>query len=118
LGTSGPSAGPSTPHFALQVRNRIQRLIEGLPEDDPGCGREGWARPRSPGWRSLPATAGIRGGRHRRGPLDAKPPPDAKQGRRLFFNGRMKEVAERRPGAFDEFPPRPLINVYLARKMS
>jgi len=28
-------AGPSTPHFALQVRNRIQRLIEGLPADDP-----------------------------------------------------------------------------------
>ena len=28
-------AGPSTPHFALQVRNRIQRLIDGLPEDDP-----------------------------------------------------------------------------------
>jgi hypothetical protein len=28
-------AGPSTPHFALQVRNRIQRLIEGLPGDDP-----------------------------------------------------------------------------------
>jgi hypothetical protein len=28
-------AGPSTPHFALQVRNRIQRLIEALPEDDP-----------------------------------------------------------------------------------
>jgi hypothetical protein len=28
-------AGPSTPHFALQIRNRIQRLIEGLPEDDP-----------------------------------------------------------------------------------
>jgi hypothetical protein len=28
-------AGPSTPHFALQVRNRIQRLIEGLPQDDP-----------------------------------------------------------------------------------
>jgi hypothetical protein len=28
-------AGPSTPHFALQVRNRIQRLIEGLPEADP-----------------------------------------------------------------------------------
>jgi hypothetical protein len=28
-------AGPSTPHFALQVRNRIQRLIAGLPEDDP-----------------------------------------------------------------------------------
>jgi hypothetical protein len=28
-------AGPSTPHFALQVRNRIRRLIEGLPDDDP-----------------------------------------------------------------------------------
>jgi hypothetical protein len=28
-------AGPSTPHFALQIRNRIGRLIEGLPEDDP-----------------------------------------------------------------------------------
>jgi hypothetical protein len=28
-------AGPSTPHFALQIRNRIQRLIEGLPEGDP-----------------------------------------------------------------------------------
>jgi hypothetical protein len=28
-------AGPSTPHFALQVRNRIEHLIEGLPDDDP-----------------------------------------------------------------------------------
>jgi hypothetical protein len=28
-------AGPSTPHFALQVRNRIQKLIASLPEDDP-----------------------------------------------------------------------------------
>ncbi len=28
-------AGPSTPHFALQIRNRIQRLIEGLAADDP-----------------------------------------------------------------------------------
>ena len=28
-------AGPSTPHFALQVRNRIRRLIEPLAEDDP-----------------------------------------------------------------------------------
>ena len=27
--------GAATPHFALQVRNRIQRLIEPLPEDDP-----------------------------------------------------------------------------------
>jgi hypothetical protein len=28
-------AGPVTPHFALQVRNRIRRLIERLPEGDP-----------------------------------------------------------------------------------
>jgi hypothetical protein len=28
-------AGPSTPHFALQIRNRIQRLIDGLEQDDP-----------------------------------------------------------------------------------
>jgi hypothetical protein len=29
-------AGASTPHFALQVRNRIRRLIESLPADHPG----------------------------------------------------------------------------------
>ncbi len=28
-------AGPSTPHFALQIRNRIERLIEPLPADHP-----------------------------------------------------------------------------------
>jgi hypothetical protein len=28
-------AGASTPHFALQVRNRIRRLIDSLPADDP-----------------------------------------------------------------------------------
>jgi len=28
-------AGPATPHFALQIRNRILRLIERLPADDP-----------------------------------------------------------------------------------
>ena len=27
--------GASTPHFALQLRDRIQRLIRGLPADDP-----------------------------------------------------------------------------------
>lgn len=27
-------AGPSTPHFALQIRNRVAALIERLPEDD------------------------------------------------------------------------------------
>lgn len=33
-------AGASTPHFALQVRNRIRRLIEPLEADDPAR-REG-----------------------------------------------------------------------------
>lgn len=28
-------AGPATPHFALQIRNRIRALIEPLEEDDP-----------------------------------------------------------------------------------
>jgi len=28
-------AGPATPHFALQIRNRIRRLIEPLGADDP-----------------------------------------------------------------------------------
>jgi hypothetical protein len=27
--------GASTPHFALQIRTRIERLIAGLPADDP-----------------------------------------------------------------------------------
>ena len=27
--------GASTPHFALQLRNRIARLVRGLPEDHP-----------------------------------------------------------------------------------
>ena len=33
-------AGASTPHFALQVRNRIRRLIEPLASEDPAR-REG-----------------------------------------------------------------------------
>jgi hypothetical protein len=28
-------AGPATPHFALQIRNRIGRLIAHLPTGDP-----------------------------------------------------------------------------------
>lgn len=28
-------SGPATPHFALQIRNRIRRLIEGLPAGHP-----------------------------------------------------------------------------------
>lgn len=27
--------GPSTPHFALQIRNRIRNLTAGLPDDHP-----------------------------------------------------------------------------------
>ena len=32
--------GASTPHFALQLRERIRKLIQGLPEDHPAR-REG-----------------------------------------------------------------------------
>ncbi len=28
-------AGPATPHFALQIRNRIERLIAGLAPESP-----------------------------------------------------------------------------------
>jgi hypothetical protein len=28
-------AGPATPHFALQIRNRIQKLIQTLPAGHP-----------------------------------------------------------------------------------
>jgi hypothetical protein len=28
-------AGPATPHFALQIRNRLRRLIAALPPDHP-----------------------------------------------------------------------------------
>jgi hypothetical protein len=28
-------AGPATPHFSLQIRNRIKKLIEGLPANHP-----------------------------------------------------------------------------------
>ena len=30
-------AGPATPHFALQLRERIGRVIRGLPHADPAC---------------------------------------------------------------------------------
>jgi hypothetical protein len=33
-------AGPATPHFALQIRNRIRRLIDPLPAGHPAR-REG-----------------------------------------------------------------------------
>ncbi len=28
-------SGPATPHFALQIRNRIERLIAAMPADHP-----------------------------------------------------------------------------------
>jgi len=28
-------AGPATPHFSLQIRNRIQKLIQSLPAEHP-----------------------------------------------------------------------------------
>ena len=51
-------AGPSTPHFALQVRNRIQRLIDGSAARMTR--RAARARRRSPGSRSSRSTAATR----------------------------------------------------------
>jgi hypothetical protein len=65
--------GASTPHFALQIRNRIARLISGLPEDHPArvegereiarltqLGYEGEVRghPAEDGLRPLPSVTG------------------------------------------------------------
>ena len=61
--------GASTPHFALQIRNRIQNLIDGLPGDHPArlAGEREIARleriayegeqrgPKLPGERPLPS---------------------------------------------------------------
>ena len=52
--------GASTPHFALQLRNRIHNLIAGLPEGPPGA-RGGRARDRPAGSIAL--------GSERRGPI-------------------------------------------------
>jgi hypothetical protein len=72
--------GASTPHFALQIRNRIARLIDGLPPDHPArkLGEEEIARltalgytgetrghPAEPGLRPLPSVSEdlkVRGG--------------------------------------------------------
>jgi hypothetical protein len=70
--------GASTPHFALQLRERIARLIAGLPEDHPArvegareiarlerLGFEGEVRgePGAPGERPLPSLDGGAAGR-------------------------------------------------------
>jgi len=59
--------GSSTPHFALQLRNRIRTLIRGLPADDPArvLGEQEIARLESLGFtgevRGEPAQPGVHG---------------------------------------------------------
>jgi RecB family exonuclease len=69
--------GPATPHFAYQLRARVEELIRGLPDNDPvkkygleqmelldrlgyasSKAEEGPREPRSrPGWDELPSSA-------------------------------------------------------------
>jgi RecB family exonuclease len=69
--------GPATPHFAYQLRARVEELIQGLPDDHPSReygleqmelldrlghasskAEEGEREPRSrPGWEELPSSA-------------------------------------------------------------
>ncbi len=69
--------GPATPHFAYQLRARVEQLIEGLAEDHPvrqygeeqmrmldrlghasSRAEEGGREPRSrPGWETVPSSA-------------------------------------------------------------
>jgi hypothetical protein len=54
--------GASTPHFALQIRNRIRNLIGGLPEDHPA---------RIEGEREIARLETLAYGSERRGPIQA-----------------------------------------------
>ena len=54
--------GSSTPHFALQLRNRIRTLIAGLPGDHPA---------RVAGEREIARLDEIALGSERRGPIQA-----------------------------------------------
>ena len=69
--------GPATPHFAYQLRARVEELVQDLPEDDPvrryaaekmdlldrlgyasSKAENGGREPRSrPGWEELPSSA-------------------------------------------------------------
>jgi hypothetical protein len=80
--------GASTPHFALQIRNRIQNLIEPLPEGHPArlVGEREVARldriafegerrgPEIEGERELPSI------RRPSGEIEGEPPADATKG--------------------------------------
>ncbi len=84
-------AGPSTPHFALQVRNRIQRLIEPLPADHPA---------RAEGERKIAQLEAARRAQRR---------PARHDGHRAPL---MKQMA---PGVWRlKERPLPTINIYLA----
>jgi hypothetical protein len=52
--------GASTPHFALQIRNRIRTLIEGLPAEHPA---------RVDGEREIARLEVLAEGSERRGPI-------------------------------------------------
>jgi hypothetical protein len=52
--------GASTPHFALQIRNRIRNLVAGLPPDHPA---------RLEGEREIARLEQIALGSERRGPI-------------------------------------------------
>jgi hypothetical protein len=52
--------GASTPHFALQLRNRIHNLVAGLPDDHPA---------RVEGEREIARLERIALGSERRGPI-------------------------------------------------
>jgi hypothetical protein len=54
--------GASTPHFALQIRNRIRNLIDGLPADHPA---------RIEGEREIARLETLAHGSERRGPIQA-----------------------------------------------
>jgi hypothetical protein len=54
--------GASTPHFALQLRNRIRTLIDGLPADHPA---------RVEGEREIARLDQLALGSERRGPIQA-----------------------------------------------
>jgi hypothetical protein len=57
--------GASTPHFALQLRNRIQNLIAGLPPDHPA---------RVEGEREVARLNELAFGSERRGPVQEGEP--------------------------------------------